>query len=131
DQGARGDAWNRRCAHRGLSLHLARRLEPDRPHATEDVRCVSCRGRAAACRRSRAIPRHHPGGICRMDVTVSRAGMLTTVQDLGRRGHRAVGVPRSGAMDTFALRVANLLVGNPENTAALEFTLLGPELVFT
>ena len=65
-----------------------------------------------------------------MEVTVKRAGMLTTVQDLGRRGHRAVGVPLSGAMDSCALRIANLLVGNPENTAALEFTLLGPELVF-
>ena len=63
-------------------------------------------------------------------VAVNRAGMLTTVQDLGRRGHRAVGVPLSGAMDPFALRVANLLVGNAENTAGLEFTLLGPELIF-
>lgn len=66
-----------------------------------------------------------------MEVTVIRGGMLTTVQDLGRRGHRAAGVPLGGAMDTFALRVANLLVGNPEDAAALECTLLGPELVFS
>jgi len=66
-----------------------------------------------------------------MEVSVIRAGMLTTVQDLGRRGHRAAGVPLSGAMDSFALRVANLLVGNPENTPGIEFTLTGPELVFT
>ena len=66
-----------------------------------------------------------------MEVTVIRSGMLTTVQDLGRRGHRAQGVPLSGAMDGFALRVANLLVGNPEDTATLECTLLGPELVFS
>lgn len=64
-----------------------------------------------------------------MDVTVHRAGMFTTVQDLGRRGHRAIGVPLSGAMDSFALRVVNLLVGNPENTAALEYTMFGPELI--
>lgn len=64
-------------------------------------------------------------------VTVVRAGMLTTVQDLGRRGHRASGVPLSGAMDALALRVANLLVGNSENDAALEFTFVGPELVFS
>jgi antagonist of KipI len=57
--------------------------------------------------------------------------MLTTVQDLGRRGHRAAGVPLSGAMDAFALRVANFLVGNTENAAALEFTLRGPELEFS
>lgn len=66
-----------------------------------------------------------------MEVNVIHAGMLTTVQDLGRRGHRAAGVPLGGAMDTFALRLANLLVGNPENTAALEFTLLGPEFEFS
>ncbi|MDB6170081.1 MAG: urea amidolyase related protein [Verrucomicrobia bacterium] len=66
-----------------------------------------------------------------MEITVARGGMLTTVQDLGRRGHRGVGVPLSGAADPFALRMANLLVGNPENAAALETTLVGPELVFT
>jgi antagonist of KipI len=57
--------------------------------------------------------------------------MLTTVQDLGRTGYRAAGVPLSGAMDGVALRAANRLVGNPEGAAALEITLLGPELVFT
>lgn len=66
-----------------------------------------------------------------MEITVHRAGMLTTVQDLGRPGHRAAGVPLGGAMDRCALRLANLLVGNPENAAALEFTLIGPELEFS
>ncbi len=66
-----------------------------------------------------------------MEVSVIRAGMLTTVQDLGRTGHRAAGVPLCGAMDSLALRVANFLVGNPENTAGIEFTLAGPELVFS
>lgn len=66
-----------------------------------------------------------------MEITVIRSGMLTTVQDLGRTGHRASGVPLSGAMDACALRVANLLVGNPENAAALECTFVGPELVFS
>lgn len=66
-----------------------------------------------------------------MEIRVIRAGMQTTVQDLGRRGHRAHGVPLSGAMDPFALRLANLLVGNSENTPGLEFTLLGPELEFS
>ncbi len=65
-----------------------------------------------------------------MEVTVIRAGMLTTVQDLGRAGHRACGVPLGGAADPFALRVANLLVGNPESSAAFEITLAGPELEF-
>ena len=66
-----------------------------------------------------------------MEMIVHRAGLLTTVQDLGRNGHRASGIPLSGAMDPFALRLANLLVGNPEDAAALEFTLLGPELEFS
>jgi antagonist of KipI len=65
-----------------------------------------------------------------MDVSVVRAGMQTTVQDLGRRGHLAEGVPAGGAADPFALRVANLLVGNAEDLPALEVTLIGPELEF-
>lgn len=66
-----------------------------------------------------------------MEMTILRAGGLTTVQDLGRPGHRAIGVPLGGAADPVALRLANLLVGNPENTAALECALVGPELVFS
>lgn len=65
-----------------------------------------------------------------MEMTVIRPGTLTTVQDLGRRGHRAIGVPPGGAADAWSLRLANLLVGNPENTAALEMNLSGAELEF-
>jgi len=61
-------------------------------------------------------------------LTVLRPGLLTTVQDLGRWGHQAVGVPVAGAMDSYSLRLANGLVGNPEGAAALEVTLLGPTL---
>ncbi|HYP18181.1 MAG TPA: biotin-dependent carboxyltransferase family protein [Opitutus sp.] len=61
-------------------------------------------------------------------MKIVRAGMQTTVQDLGRHGHRAEGVPRAGAMDTVALRIANALVGNDEGAAGLEFTLVGPEI---
>jgi KipI family sensor histidine kinase inhibitor len=78
---------------------------------------------------SGAVGECHPlDDTCRMRVL--RAGMLTTVQDLGRFGQRAAGVPLSGAMDSMALRVANFLVGNPAGTAALEFTLVGPEVEF-
>jgi len=52
-------------------------------------------------------------------------GPLTTVQDLGRYGYGRYGVAPSGALDSFSLRVANLLVGNPEDEAGLEITLLG------
>lgn len=65
-----------------------------------------------------------------MEIVVIRAGQATTIQDLGRTGYRAAGVPLSGAMDPMALRVANLLVGNPENAAAIEFAFTGPELEF-
>lgn len=64
------------------------------------------------------------------NLVVRYAGMLTTVQDLGRPAARRYGVPVGGAMDPLALRVANLLVGNPEDAAGLECTLTGPELSF-
>ena len=57
-------------------------------------------------------------------------GLLTTVQDRGRDGYQKFGVPVSGAMDSFALRVANILVGNRQRSAGLEMTALGPEVRF-
>lgn len=66
--------------------------------------------------------------ICRM--TVLRPGLLTSVQDLGRPGLQRHGVSPGGAMDRFAARVANLLVGNDENEPVLEMSLLGAELRF-
>ncbi len=63
-------------------------------------------------------------------MIVTRAGFLTTVQDLGRTGYRQFGVSTSGALDPFALRIANLLVGNDANAAALEIALGGLQLRF-
>src|SRR5947207_11521855 len=63
-------------------------------------------------------------------ATVTRAGFLTSVQDLGRIGSREFGVSLGGALDPFALRVANLLVGNDEGAAGLEITLGGLQLRF-
>lgn len=66
-----------------------------------------------------------------MDVIeVIEPGLLTTVQDLGRYGYMRYGVPTAGAMDLYALRVANILVGNPEDAACLEMTITGPKLRF-
>ncbi len=56
---------------------------------------------------------------------VLEPGILTTIQDLGRYGFSQFGVPPSGALDTFSLRVSNLLVGNQEEEACLEITLMG------
>ncbi|TKA01169.1 5-oxoprolinase subunit C family protein [Actinacidiphila oryziradicis] len=61
-------------------------------------------------------------------VDVLKAGSLTTVQDRGRIGLAQLAVPRSGALDAPAWRLANRLVGNPEDAAALETTLTGPVL---
>lgn len=63
-----------------------------------------------------------------MTLRVLSPGLLTTVQDLGRLGYERFGVPQSGAMDFFALRAANRLVGNPPGAAGLEFTLEPPVL---
>lgn len=65
-----------------------------------------------------------------MEMLVSHAGFLTSVQDLGRTGYRQFGVSLGGALDAFALRVANLLVGNEESAAGLEITLGGLQLRF-
>ena len=62
------------------------------------------------------------------ELKVRRAGMLTSVQDLGRWGFQSSGVPVAGAMDLPALRIGNAMLDNPEGAAALEVTLLGPEL---
>jgi len=61
-------------------------------------------------------------------LEVLQPGAFTTIQDLGRYGYQKYGVPISGAMDRFALRVANLLVGNEEGEAAVEVTIIGPKL---
>lgn len=62
-------------------------------------------------------------------LTVVKPGMLTTVQDLGRRGLQSLGVPVSGPMDAYSHRLANQVLGNDPSAAALEITLMGPELV--
>jgi hypothetical protein len=71
-------------------------------------------------------------------LEVIRPGVLTTVQDMGRPGYLADGIPPSGAFDTAALKLANLLVGNAPGdyllvgqdpgAAGLEMTLRGPAL---
>lgn len=59
---------------------------------------------------------------------VIQPGPLTTVQDLGRFGYQQYGVPTSGALDNYAFRLGNLLVGNEERAASLEITLFGCRL---
>ncbi|HVH31245.1 MAG TPA: 5-oxoprolinase subunit PxpB [bacterium] len=59
---------------------------------------------------------------------VREGGLYTTIQDLGRVGYRSLGVPLSGAMDSAALQLANVLVGNAPGVPALECTAPGPVL---
>jgi len=59
---------------------------------------------------------------------VAEPGVFTTIQDLGRKGYFASGIPPSGAMDRFALRMGNLLVKNPLDEAGIEMTAIGMKL---
>ena len=64
-------------------------------------------------------------------LSVQEGGPLTTIQDAGRFGHLRVGIPTSGPMDREAFLLANRLVGNPDDAAVLECTLVGPRLELT
>jgi biotin-dependent carboxylase-like uncharacterized protein len=66
-----------------------------------------------------------------MAIEVKKPGLATSVQDLGRPGYYHLGIPISGGMDRYALRAANILVGNDEGAAVLEAVFMGPELLFT
>ena len=62
-------------------------------------------------------------------LKVVRPGLFDTLQDLGRIGYMALGMPTAGAMDRIALTLANALCGNPANTAGLEIGVMGPDLL--
>lgn len=63
-------------------------------------------------------------------MRVTKPGLLTTVQDLGRPGYQQYGIVVGGALDGFAARAVNLCVGNDDNAALLEMAQTGPDLVF-
>jgi len=65
-----------------------------------------------------------------MSIHVHKPGLLSTLQDAGRYGYQKYGVIVSGAMDPFAHRTANWLVGNEEDEATMEMTVIGPVLYF-
>jgi biotin-dependent carboxylase-like uncharacterized protein len=62
-------------------------------------------------------------------LKVVGAGLFDTLQDLGRVGFMALGMPTAGAMDRIALRLANALCGNRLDTAGLEIGVMGPDLL--
>jgi len=61
-------------------------------------------------------------------LEVISSGLMTTIQDLGRRGWTQMGVPVSGAADSFSAALANFLLGKDVNSPVLECTLSGPKL---
>lgn len=65
-----------------------------------------------------------------MGIKIIKAGMLTTIQDLGRYGLQRYGMTVSGAMDSYALLLGNSILGNADNEAAIECTVLGPTIYF-
>jgi antagonist of KipI len=65
-----------------------------------------------------------------VSLRVESFGLLTTLQDLGRRGFQHLGVGPSGVMDEASHRLANLLLGNPAHAPTMEMTLTGPNLQF-
>jgi antagonist of KipI len=63
-------------------------------------------------------------------IDVLNPGLLTTIQDGGRKGYERYGFPQSGFFDPFLASVANRLVGNRIDAPLLEFALIGPTLRF-
>lgn len=63
-------------------------------------------------------------------IVILKPGALSTVQDQGRFGYQAAGVPPSGPMDEHSMNLANILAGNKLDTACIECTLGGLELRF-
>ncbi|MGD6816859.1 biotin-dependent carboxyltransferase family protein [Metabacillus sp. 113a] len=66
-----------------------------------------------------------------MSLKILQSGLLSTIQDQGRYGFQKYGIIKSGAMDLYAHRMANILTGNPDDEATIEMTLLGPTIEFT
>src|SRR5882724_11644113 len=86
----------------------------------------SCFAPATSCGSRRFLGRSST----RVIVRVKKPGLLMTVQDRGRWGYQAMGVPVAGPMDEYSHRLANALVGNEDAAATLEVTLAGPDLEF-
>ena len=65
-----------------------------------------------------------------MSITILKSGVQTTIQDIGRYGYSHFGISSSGAADLFSFRLGNIIVGNTEELAGIEMTLLGGDFKF-
>jgi antagonist of KipI len=64
------------------------------------------------------------------EIEVLQPGLFSSIQDLGRFGYQNYGVPQSGVMDRYSMRICNLILGNHQDTSVLEITFQGPKLKF-
>src|SRR5436190_2846128 len=108
----------------GVLLLLSSRAKRGPPGGVVDTQTYQ-RSSIISCEILHFVQSHNT-----MSVIIERAGFLLSVQDLGRTGFRQFGVSLGGALDSFGLRVANLLVGNDAAAAGLEITLGGLRLHF-
>jgi len=65
-----------------------------------------------------------------MSISIIKAGLLGTIQDMGRYGYGSLGINCGGAMDRYAAQVANMLVGNDVQEAVMEIHFPGPQVLF-
>ena len=65
-----------------------------------------------------------------MSITVLKAGLQSTIQDLGRYNYSHFGISASGAADRLSLQIGNLLIGNNKYTSAIEMTIIGGKVVY-
>src|SRR4026209_1666867 len=66
-----------------------------------------------------------------MSVKIIKAGILDTIQDMGRYGNQHLGINPTGAMDKYALQVTNILVGNQTGEAVIEMHFPASDIMFT
>ncbi len=65
-----------------------------------------------------------------MKIKVLKSGLFTTIQDAGRFGYEAYGIPQNGYLDVASAQLANQLVGNRKQAALIEITGIGPQVEF-
>lgn len=76
------------------------------------------------------LERRYLSVLSKLSILIQKEGILTTVQDLGRSGYARFGINENGAMDRAAARLLNILLGNSDNRAVLEFHFPAPRLKF-
>ena len=90
--------------------------------------CSEAAGSTVVPENSAAVS--HPKYVCTSGIKILDGGMCTTVQDMGRLGFQHAGIGQSGVMDSESFQMGNAIVGNTDDAACLEATVLGPSIEF-